>query len=80
MATKLNKQHIQNMLDAAKINNHELVGSILQDADARLGKRIALAWNADGALYVKTDFMTYSEMNCYLRGYMSKGENRFKAR
>lgn len=74
----LNKQDLQNALDWLKKHNPELEGFMFQDADRRIGKKLALAFkNSEGLLYVKTDFMTYCEMNQFLRGYMFKAEKRF---
>ena len=76
---KITKQDVQNHLDNLKISNPELKDLILDNADVRCGKRIALAKVGDnGALFVKTDYLTYSEMNQFLRGYSMKADNRLK--
>jgi hypothetical protein len=78
MKNLLNKDALQNMLNHVKTLCPELVDFVLQDADPRCGKRVALATIKDGAQYVKTDFMGYSEMNCFLIGYSFKAERRYE--
>jgi len=78
MATKLKREHVENALNSFKANNPELKDFTLQNADGRLGKRIALAKIGElGRVSIKTDFMTYSEMNMFLLGYSFKADNRF---
>ena len=76
---KLTKQDVQIHLDNLKRSNPKLSDLVLHNADARCGKRIALAKvGENGTLDVKTDFLTYTEMNQFLRGYSFKSENRLK--
>lgn len=76
MSNKLTKQDVQNMLDNVSIVAPELKQYKIVNADARCGKRIALAKDTDNILDVKTDYMLYSEMIQFLRGYSFKCENK----
>lgn len=75
---KVSKESVQNTLDNVKKVAPELSDLILQNADARCGKKVALAKKGDmGTISVKTDFLTYPEMNIFLLGYLLKSENMF---
>lgn len=51
----------------------------IQNGDARIGHRFAIAKNGDaGGLSCFTDFMTYEEMNCYFMGYYRALTNPLK--
>lgn len=42
----------------------------IQNADARLGHKFAIATKTEtGGINIHSNFMTYDEMNCYLFGY-----------
>lgn len=73
---KLTKQHLENALHHVAAIAPELKAYSLVDADGRLGKKVALAIVSDGSLSVHTDYLTYSEMNQFLRGYLFKADNR----
>ena len=46
-------------------------------ADGRIGKKFAIAEFAEpGAINIKSNFMTYEEMNCYFMGILAIMENR----
>lgn len=77
MGTKLKREHIEDAFNYLKGSNPELQDFTLHNADGRLGKMVALAKVKVGSVDIKTDFMTYTEMNCFIRGYGIKGENRF---
>ena len=77
MKNQLSLESVQNHLDHLKASNPELKEFIFVPADGRLGKLIALGLKGEyGSVSVKTDFMSYSEMNQFLRGYSFKSENR----
>ena len=67
----LKLEHVNNMLQHVQKNNPELNGYVLKQSE-RLDKRVALAKDNN----TKTDFMTLSEMNYYLFGYMDKSQNK----
>ena len=76
---KLKPEHIENFLETLVSNgNPELSGVIVYPADGRLGKKAAFALCGEhGVINTISGFMTYSEMNQVLLGYMFKAENRF---
>lgn len=75
---KLELSHLNNFLDTIKLTNPELKDFVLAGSDSRIGEKVALAKTGDyGSISTKTDYLTYSEMNALLRGYMLKSENRF---
>lgn len=50
---------------------------VIQNADGRLGKKYAIAEKSDiGTINVKSNFMTYNEMNCFFMGVLAVKENR----
>ena len=67
----LKLEHVNNMLQHVQKNNPELNGYVLKQSE-RLDKRVALSKDNN----IKTDFMTLSEMNYYLFGYMDKSQNK----
>ena len=67
----LKLEHVNNMLQHVQKNNPELNGYVLKQSE-RLDKRVALSKDNN----TKTDFMTLSEMNYYLFGYMDKSQNK----
>jgi len=69
---------LNNFLDYLKKENPELENFIFEPADGRIGKKWALARKNDVCISIKSDFLTYKEMNQLLRGYQLKAENRFK--
>jgi hypothetical protein len=78
MAHRLKIENLNNFLNNLKKTNPELEKLHFDWADARCGKRIALASTGEfGAIHIKTDYITLPEMQQLLRGYMFKAENRF---
>ena len=76
---KLTLEDVEKELEYAQKHNPELKKFHLTNADARVGKRVALAEKREhGVLDVRTDFLSYSEMVYYLHGYSHRGENRYK--
>jgi hypothetical protein len=74
---KITKSAAEHLLETIQKSCPELKGLKLQNADARLGKKVALVSEGEsGSLNVKTDFITYSEMFYFLQGYICKTENR----
>ncbi len=60
------KQALENALRSFKFPKKYF----MQQSDARLGQKFAVASNgSSGSLNVHTNFMTYDEMNCFLMGY-----------
>lgn len=57
-------QALQNALD-----HLGLTGKHIVNADARLGKRYAIGEEVNGGLRIHTEFLTYKELNQYIRGY-----------
>ena len=55
---------LQNALD-----NLGLTGRHIVNADARLGKRYAIGEEVNGGLRIYSEFLTYRELNQYIRGY-----------
>lgn len=47
----------------------------IENADRRVGHKFAIAYVKYGALYTVTGYMTYEEMNAYLRGYNAAENN-----
>lgn len=41
----------------------------IEPSDARLGQRFAIAVKTENSVNIKTEFMTYDEMNCFINGY-----------
>lgn len=77
MKNNLKREHIQNHLDNILSDCPELKKYILNDADARCGKLIALAKvGENGNVSAKTEYLTYPEMNQLLRGYYLKSTNK----
>lgn len=63
---KITRKQLQDHFDRLKKGFPELSNIILTNSDGRLGKLVALI---DNEYYLKTDFMTYKEMNQFLVGY-----------
>ncbi|MFZ1496781.1 MAG: hypothetical protein WAS72_06960 [Saprospiraceae bacterium] len=60
------KEALSNALVSFDFPKHYFI----QNADARLGHRFAIAKNTEnGGISCFTGFMTYEEMNAYLMGY-----------
>jgi len=50
---------------------------LISKADSRLGKRYAITEKTEiGGINVKSNFMTYSEMNAFFMGILTVKENR----
>ena len=51
----------------------------IHSADARCGQRFALAYksNESGGISTNTQFMTYDEFNCYLKGWYDAKMKKF---
>ena len=77
MKNQLTLQDLENSLNSLTKECNELNGVELEKSDIRCGKRVALCRKTEHSLQTLTDFMTYSEMNQFLRGYSFKAENRF---
>jgi len=76
----MKKSDIQIQLETLQGAYPEFKGLFLQNSDARLGKKVALASTGEsGTVNVKTDFLTYSEMNRFLQGYTMRADNRLGA-
>jgi hypothetical protein len=81
MKSQLQLNHVENFLQWLQDSGNypELEGMKIHKADGRLGKLIALARIGEhGTVFTKTDFVTATELNQFLRGYMFKQENRLK--
>ena len=55
---------LQNALDHLGLTGRHIV-----NADARLGKRYAIGEEVNGVLRIHSEFLTYRELNQYIRGY-----------
>jgi hypothetical protein len=74
---KLKLENLQNSLDEAKKLSPELADIFLY-TDGRVRNKVALAKRQEREnIYTKTDFLTFGEMQQFLRGYMFKAEKRF---
>lgn len=77
MKYKRTAKHIQEFLDYLKKDNPELEDVILYPADARCGRRVALARMKDGGVIdTLTEFMPHAEIHQFLQGYMFKTDGR----
>jgi hypothetical protein len=51
----------------------------IQCSDARLGQKFAIGEKlANGCVNIKSNFMTYEEMNCYFFGVLAVQESRIE--
>ena len=50
----------------------------IQQADGRLGKRYAIVEKTDGSVNLKSGYMTFKEMECYMYGMRINLETFFK--
>ena len=58
-------------LENLKSSIPQLDDCSIKHADARCGKKVALVETySNGACNVITSYMTYNEMECFLRGFM----------
>lgn len=74
----LTLQNLKNQLEHNVKTSPELKGVIICTSDARIGKKVALGRKGElGSLNVLTDYVSYSEMQQFLRGYLFKATNRF---
>lgn len=67
--SKFNKKDVENRLNYLQTKGYFKDCSIV-NCDGRLGKKIALAVVTDSSLDVKTDFISYSEMIQFIRGFV----------
>jgi hypothetical protein len=87
MKAQNEKQALLNFIDSLKrMKLSEFNNATIVLSDRRLGRRYAIGITkeqtmSDGKLYQYdtpiTDFLTYSEMNQFLRGYLFKSRNDF---
>lgn len=76
---KQKREDVVKELEWAQKHNPELQPFHLENADGRVGKKLAIAERGEsGTISIKTDYKSYDEMVAFLRGYCFKGENRFK--
>jgi len=74
---KLTIENLKNQLEHNIKTSPELKGITIQTSDARIGKKVALGrLGESGSLNILTDFITYQEMQQFLRGYLFKATNR----
>lgn len=74
---QLTIENLKNQLEHNVKASPELKGITIHTSDARLGKKVALGRIGErGSLNILTDFITYSEMQQFLRGYLFKATNR----
>jgi hypothetical protein len=73
---KNENEALTNFLRSAFTKNDDF---FIQNADDRIGKKYAIAKKTErGGIDVKTNFMTYNEMNCFFMGMLTIKENRIK--
>ncbi len=73
MTVKQENEALTNFL----LNFTDKENLFIQNADGRIGKKYCIAEKTEnGGVNIKSNFMTYNEMNCFFMGILVVKENR----
>lgn len=75
---KLKIEDLENALNWAKKSSPELKGIEIYSANKGRNLKVSLARIKPGSVNAITDFLSLSDMNQFLRGYIYKSENRLE--
>jgi len=66
---KTTKKDLENVIENLKTYNLMPKKIELIRSDGRLGNLVALGYYSENALYIKSEYMNFNEMNQFLNGY-----------